>query len=146
MKRRKTTHLPHYRVYTRIKPSKLHGVGVFAITAIKKDSPIFYNDDAKIVWVNRRELKGLPREIRRLYEDFCTQKDKGNLYGCPKNFNLMTIAWYVNHSRRPNVYCSKDYNFYALRGIKPGEELTVDYNTYNDYARVRRTLKPLNRE
>jgi SET domain-containing protein len=48
--------------------------------------------------------------------------------------NPLTVAWYLNHSKTPNVGCDKDYIFSALRDIKEGEELTADYHTYNEFA------------
>lgn len=122
--------LPNYRVFTRLRPSKLHGVGVFAIGRIKKGSSIFYGDDEDFVWIPRSKVAKLPKEIRRFYDDFCILK--GDEYGCPRNFNLMTIAWYLNHSARPNVRCNDDFRFVALRDIRRGEELTVDYRTFSE--------------
>src|SRR5579872_7181599 len=58
--------LPHYSVYGRIRPSSLGGVGVFAIKNIKKGADIFGEDDDEIVWIERSQLRGLPREVRRL--------------------------------------------------------------------------------
>jgi SET domain-containing protein len=127
--------LPHDRVYTRLKPSKIHGVGVFAICAIPKGTSIFPDDDAPIVWVKRSTIKRLRGEIRRLYEDFCIIKDNGETYGCPANFSLMTTAWFLNEpktGKQPNVGCRKDYTFYALCDIAAGEELTVDYATFSE--------------
>jgi hypothetical protein len=46
----------------------------------------------------------------------------------------MTVAWYLNHSKTPNVGCDQDYTFFALRNIRNGEELTADYHTYNQFA------------
>ena len=126
-KRRK---LPHYGVFARIGRSKRHGVGVLAIRNIKKGTSIFYGDDEPIYWVDKKSIKQLPDGIKKMYEDFCIIKR--DLYGCPKNFNQLTPAWYLNHSKNPNVACNKDYKFYALRDIKKGEELTVDYTTYSD--------------
>lgn len=127
--------LPHYKVYTRIGQSNIHGVGLFAIRPIRKGTHIFYGDDEDIIWVRAKKLKSLPKEIKRLYEDFCIKKD--DFYGCPKNFNLLTPAWYLNHSDKPNIGCDKLYNFFALRDIKKGEELTVDYRKYSDVKRRR---------
>lgn len=124
---------PHFGVYTRLRPSKHHGVGVFAIRDINKGTYIFYGDDDDVIWVNKDKLKGVPKDIRKLYEDFCIIKNKGTLYGCPKNFNLLTVAWYLNESKNPNVGCDQEYRFFALREIKKGEELTVDYKTYNEF-------------
>lgn len=125
--------MPHYGVYTRIRPSRRGGVGVFAIRNIKKGTQLFYGDDDKIVWVRREKLRRLPREIRRLYEDFCIITNMGRRYGCPANFNRLTVAWYLNSSSKPNVYCDKNYRFVAKRDIRAGEELTVDYSTYNEF-------------
>ncbi len=122
--------LPHYKVYTRIAPSKIHGVGVRAIIDIKKGTYIFYGDDEELIWINKSKLKKLPKEIQKLYNDFCIKKN--DMYGCPQNFNLMTPAWYLNHSPKPNVASDKNYCFYASRNIKKGEELTVDYSTYSE--------------
>jgi len=135
--------LPSDGVYTRIKPSKIHGVGVFAICPIPKGASIFPKDDAPIVWIRKSRIKRLRGEIRRFYEDFCIIKDDGETYGCPVNFSLMTAAWFLNEpkpGREPNVGCRKNYTFYALRDIAVGEELTVIYATFSERppARARR--------
>ena len=38
----------------------------------------------------------------------------------------------LNHSNNPNLAADDDYKFYAIRNIKLGEELTVDYTTYSE--------------
>ena len=128
--------LPHQDVFTRIRPSRRGGVGVFAIRNIATGAPIFPDDNGKIVWVNKRKLDGLPPPVRHLYDDFCIIQDGGRVYGCPTSFNRLTVSWFLNSSSRPNVGCDKHYRFFALRDIKAGEELTVDYNTYNEFART----------
>lgn len=130
---------PHYGVYARLAPSRIHGIGVFAIRNIKKGTPVFLGDDDEIVWKKKEELKRLPGSIRRLYEDFCIIRSNGSVYGCPRNFNLLTVAWYLNESKKPNVGCNEAYHFRALRNIRSGEELTVDYDTYNDFHKSGRS-------
>jgi SET domain-containing protein len=132
---RTTRELPSDGVFTRIKPSDIHGVGVFAVRRIPKGTSIFPDDDSIIVWVKRDKIRQLRGELRRLYEDFCIIKDNGETYGCPANFSLMTAAWFLNEpkpGRKPNVACRKDYTFYALRDIAANEELTVDYATFSE--------------
>ena len=129
--------LPHHQVFTRISQSKIHGVGVKAIRPIKKGTYIFSGDDARLRWIKGSELRGLSAEHRKLYDDFCIKS--GSWYGCPQNFNLMTPAWYLNHSAKPNVACDRTYRFYALKDIKKGEELTTDYGTYSETRRRRLT-------
>ena len=71
----------------------------------------------------------------KLYDDFCIIK--GNKYGCPINFNSLTVGWYLNESKEnPNVRATNDYDFIAIRDIKKGEELTVDYSTFSDYPKT----------
>jgi hypothetical protein len=126
----KSKKLPHYKVFTRLAPSKIHGVGVFAILPIKKGTYIFYGDDAEMIWVDKTKLKNIPKDVKKLYIDFCV-KD-GNKYGCPSNFNQLTMAWYLNNSNNPNIGCDRNYNFFAKRNIRKGEELTADYSTYSE--------------
>ena len=122
---------PHWKVYTRLAPSKIHkgGVGVFAIRKIKKNTEVFVGDSDEMVWVEHRHVPKKPLPVRELY-DFAVIKDAR--YGCPPTFNRLTMSWYINHSNRPNTRCTSEYDFIALRDIKRGEELTVDYSTYND--------------
>lgn len=122
--------LPHDNAYARLKYSATHGVGVFSIRDIPKGTNIFYNDRVKMIWVNKDELKNLDPEIKKLYEDFCVIK--GDKYGCPENFNSLTVGWYINESKTDfNVWCTADFDFIAIRDIKKGEELLVDYSTYS---------------
>ncbi|HTY39358.1 MAG TPA: SET domain-containing protein [Bacteroidota bacterium] len=127
--------IPHENVYARIVASKIHGVGVKAIRPIKKGTHIFRGDNTKMIWIKKSEVTDLPREIKKLYNDFCVKKS--GWYGCPANFNLMTPAWYLNHSTTPNVAIDRKYDFYALRNIRTDEELTVDYSTYSEVGRRR---------
>ena len=127
----KNKKLPHYGVFTRLGKSKKHGVGVFAIKDIKKGVYIFYGDDEDMVWVSKEAVDKLKDEnIKKLYSDFGPIKK--NKYGCPKNFNQLTVSWYLNESKKPNVGCDKNYNFYALKDIKKSKELTTDYSTYDE--------------
>lgn len=121
--------LPHDEVYTRLAPSELHGVGVFAIRAIPRGAQLFTGDEGEMRWIRREQLGRLPAPIRKLYADFCVKK--GPLLGCPTSFNNLTPAWYLNHSDTPNTAIDSDYNFFTLRRIRANEELTVDYSTYS---------------
>jgi SET domain-containing protein len=126
---------PHRGVYVRLAPSPIHGVGVFAIRKIPKGTNIFPDDDEPIHWFRSRELRRVSREIKRLYKDFCIIRDHGKSYGCPKSFNQLTPAWFLNEpeaGKKPNVRADRGYNFYAIEDIQPGDELTVEYRTYSE--------------
>ena len=130
---------PHDQVFTRLRPSRIAKgqVGVFAIRKIKKNTNLFLGDNEEMVWKEEGELPRRPKSIRELYEDFAVRRtdphDKKKRYGCPTSFNRLTVAWYVNESKTPNVRCDPCYyNFTALGDIEPGEELSADYSKYSE--------------
>jgi hypothetical protein len=122
--------LPHDGVYTRLRPSKIGGIGVFAIRRIPKGTRLFVGDSDEMKWVQTSDVKRVSKEIRKLYEDFAVLRE--GRYACPRNFNCLTMSWYLNESTKPNVSCDDNYNFSVVRDIKAGEELTVDYSTYSE--------------
>jgi SET domain-containing protein len=126
--------LPHYKVYTRLGLSKIHGIGVFAIADIPANTYLFEYDNTVMTWIDANELKDIPVNFKLLYDDFCVYNNEKNMYGCPINFNELTMAWYMNDSDQPNVKIDKEYNFSTKRLIKEGEELTVNYKTFSEKA------------
>ena len=122
--------LPHSRVYTRLGATS-NGIGVYAIVDIPPKTNIFSNDDFEMVWIDKSLIENLNQNLKRLYQDFCVLK--GDTYGCPKNFNMLTVGWYLNHNPlNPNVICDDNFDFYTDRFIAEGDELTVDYSNFSD--------------
>ncbi len=70
--------------------------------------------------------KGQERDTQ-LTETYCIRTKGG--WWCPLNFNRMSVGWYLNHSATPNLRVAKDWQYRAVRNIKAGEELTIDYAT-----------------
>ena len=130
---------PHEGVYTRLGRSEIQGVGVIAIRRIKKGTRLFWGDDEEMLWVDEKDLPKRPKEIRRLYDDFAVI-DRKRRYGCPRNFNCLTMSWYINEPRNgesPNVRADPEtYDFYAIKDIAVGEELTVRYDSYSERTRT----------
>ena len=128
--------MPHDKVYTRIKKSKIHGIGVFAIIDIPKSTFIFKNDESKIIWYDESilNISSLPAALQQLYEDFCVFKTiKGiKKIGCPSSFNNMPISWFLNSSKKPNAAMDKNYNIYVLHNIKAGTQLLLDYDSFSE--------------
>lgn len=126
--------LPHQGVATRLGVSKIHGVGVFAIEAIDKDTKVFAHDQGEIHWINASEIKAacIHPQLRAFYQDFAIRQN--GMLGCPASFDLLTPGWYVNqpeNGETANLRASADFQFFASRDIQPDEELTVAYSTFS---------------
>lgn len=126
--------LPHSSVMTRLGVSSIHGVGVFAITAIPAGTRLFVHDQAEIQWIEAEAIDraGLNEADRALYRDFAIRRD-GRL-GCPASFDLLTSGWFLNEpleSQAANVRADQHYCLSAKVDIRAGEELTLDYADFN---------------
>jgi len=107
--------------------SSQYSVGVFATQDIVKDTPLrlFSDDNA---FKNRIRIID-KNKVEKEFLDYCIEfNDK--VYA-PKDFGCMEIGWYLNHSKDFNAY-HKDYNWYADRDIKKGEEILIDYNSLGE--------------
>ena len=124
------TKLPHENVYARLKPSKIHGVGVFAIIDIPKGTYVFSDDNEAIIWIEKKVTERLSQPLKELYNDFAIVT--AEKYGCPISFNRLSLSWYLNHAEEPNMTADPEFCFFATRDIKAGEELTVNYRTYSE--------------
>jgi hypothetical protein len=124
------SHRPHTGVFVRLRPSKVHkgGVGVFAIRGIPKGTNIFAGERESLVWTDCEKLPK-QRSLRKLYTDFGVLRS--DRCGTPASFNSIGPGWYLNQSAKPNVRCDENLDFFALRDIKAGEELTANYDEYS---------------
>ena len=124
--------LPHDGIWSRMGCSGIHGVGVFAIRDIPAGTNVFGNDTGAITWIDADEVASLLPGLRRLYQDFAI-RDGGKL-GCPENFNMMGVGWYVNEpldGQPANLVIDRDFAMLAVRDIEEGEELTIVYKTFS---------------
>jgi len=123
----------HYGVFTRLLASKVNEgqVGVFAILPIKEGDNPFPMDDTRLRWISESRLRSLnlPSEVYEMYDRFGALE--GDKRWAPPSFSTATMSWYIaDDPEQPNLQYDNDTNiFVAVRGIVPGEELTVDYRT-----------------
>lgn len=111
-----------------LKPSPIHGIGVFAIRDIPQGCrTIFSQAMGEWVRLSFAEVEALPDHSRMLIETYCLYDDKD--YFVPANgFKQMDLALYLNHSNTPNVRSVNDGEFFeAIEEIPVGTELLVDY-------------------
>lgn len=126
----KTTLLKHLRedVYCQLGISDIHGVGVFAIRAIPKGvNPFKGGRPYREISFSKKELPSLPYRVRRLIDRFC-YSENGTFLIPEFGLNAMDIAFYVNHSRNPNVSFVKNGYLKTKRAVAAGEELTMNYD------------------
>jgi SET domain-containing protein len=116
--------------YVMIKPSPLHGIGVFAIRDIPKGtSNIFSRGVGDWIKVSKEEVEALPQHSKDLIENHCLF-DEDHYFIPDYGFKLVDLVIYLNHSETPNVISLNDgEEFEAIRDIAIGEELLVDYGT-----------------
>jgi hypothetical protein len=122
------------QVYTRLGVTE-HGVGVIAVREIPKGTDPFGGTDLpglEMTPVLPENLLGLDPNVMQMVEDFCVLED--GYYWIPKaGLNAINVGWYLNHSMTPNMTATKQGEYFiAARDIHVGEELTVDYSTYDE--------------
>ena len=123
--------------YCRLRPSKIEGVGVFAIRTISKGiNPFKGTDKQKWYALNISHLKHLNNEVLKMIDDFYVIDKHGNVLISEQALNGMDISFFINHSQRPNIKTiDGGFTFVTLRKIIKGEEITVAYGTYDDKYR-----------
>jgi SET domain-containing protein len=124
--------------YVALKPSPVHGIGVFAICDIPKGCrTIFSKAVGEWIKLSFVEVEQLPAHSRTLIETYCLY-DETHYFVPDYGFKLMDLVLYLNHSAEPNIISiNEGEQFEALRDIKEGEELLVNYGIIaeglNDY-------------
>jgi SET domain-containing protein len=117
-------------IYVMIKPSPVDGIGVFAVRDIPKGCRTMFSmakDEEEYITITKNEVEQLPQHSRNLIETYCLFDDD-NYFVPAEGFKKMDLVYYLNHSDTPNVMSINDGEFFeALRDIKTGEELLIDY-------------------
>jgi uncharacterized protein len=103
-----------------VKPSTIDGRGVFALAEIRARRKL---GELRGTIITRKEARRRAQMSRRIaiveFED-----------GMALDAHDDECFRFVNHSCSPNTYMRRfghHVEFYALRTIRPGEELTCDY-------------------
>ena len=123
----------HQHTFAILKPSPLHGIGVFAITAIQKgERKIFSDHESEWIEISKEEVDALPLHARSLVENHCLFNET-HYYVPEYGFKIFDLAVYLNHSDQPNLISINDGEYFeAIRDIEAGEELLIDYGTIVD--------------
>ena len=111
-----------------IRPSGIHGIGVFAIRDIPEGCrDIFSKEMGEWVIVPRSETDALPVHARELIENYCLY-DEGNYFIPAQGFKAIDLSLFLNHSDTPNIFSVNDGEYFeTIRPVRKGEELFVNY-------------------
>ncbi len=122
-------------VKTKLGPSKTQGLGLFADedilkgTIFLKDCPYRGGYLDLIEW-SEEEWKMLEQKLSK--ESFRQIKRYSYKYK-DMTYNLeLDNARFINHSENPNIAEDEFGNDIAVKGIKKGEEILINYKTFCD--------------
>lgn len=116
-------------VLTKIAPSVIHGVGVFALRNLKKGQILFADILTKIYTLPYEEFGRLHPSVRRMIEERFPQVINGSKFLYPDT----RIQAFMNHSDNPNYDAVKDI---AFEDINAGEEITEDYRKIEGWEKL----------
>jgi SET domain-containing protein len=117
-------------IYVMLKPSAVHGIGVFAIRNIPKGCRTIFSSH-KNDWIKLpiKDVEQLPEHSRNLVETYCLF-DEEDYFVPAYGFKIMDMVNYINHSSTPNIQSVNDGEFFeALVDIPADTELVVNYGT-----------------
>lgn len=116
-------------VKTELKPSKIHGLGVFAAKFIAKGTRVWEYREGFDHRVSEDFVKSLPKPAQS------TLKHYSGLWGGGYVISA-DDARYLNHSESPNLktFAEPDCDI-AIRDIQIDEELLEDYREFEESPR-----------
>lgn len=111
-----------------IRPSGVHGIGVFAIRDIHAGCrDIFSKEMGEWHTVPRRETDALPVHAKDLVENYCLY-DEENYFIPANGFKAIDLSLFLNHSDTPNIISVNEGEYFeTVRLVKKGEELLINY-------------------
>lgn len=127
-----------HHTWVALRPSPVAGIGVFALRDIPAGTRDLFSpprgDGDGFVPVPRADVDALPEHARHLVETYCLF-DADTYWVPEEGFKRMDLSLFLNHADEPNVASVEEGAwFVALRDIRAGEELFVDYGELVDGA------------
>jgi hypothetical protein len=121
-------------VKTKIKHSKIHGIGLFADQFIPKGTVVWKFNSKLDTRLTEEEVKQLSEVAQFNFRHYCYVSKKTGFFILP-----FDDIRFLNHSGKPNLIYIDDPegeegNDVAMRDINKDEELTEDYSSFDkDY-------------
>lgn len=118
-----------FQVPTYLGRSSVHGVGVFTPVPIPKGT-VIWTFDPEVDWIlTDQDFERFPEAYREKVRSYCYLDEPGRWVLCGDN------ARFMNHSDEPNCDDWSGPSTFALRDIRPHEELTCDYRAFDMASR-----------
>lgn len=115
-----------------LQPSPVAGIGIFAVQDIAKGCrDMFSKPDAADKWIvlDKNEVDALPRHAQHMIGNYCLY-DQQSYFVPDYGFKKIDLSLFLNHSDTPNTQSINDGEYFeAVRDIKAGEELLIDYGS-----------------
>ena len=128
-------------VKTTVKPSKIHGLGLFALQFIPKGCEIWKFTSGFDQKFSREQILKFPKLLQIYLCKYAWRSQKSKLY-----ILAVDDAKYFNHSEEPN--CLSEYRTneeevvtVGIRDIQIGEEITDNYSSFADKINGEDVLK-----
>lgn len=130
-------------IKTKIQQSSIHGIGLFADQFIPKGTAIWRYTPGFDQRFTREQILGFPDLIQAYLYRYSWKSAKSGLY-CFSSDN----GKYFNHSEDPNVLSSyvdgeEEVLTIAIRDIQAGEEITDNYNSFEDVSEEGNALEEI---
>lgn len=123
-------------MWTRLAPSKIHGVGVFTIADVKKDQKLYLDRIPTTFSLRYADFNKLRPEVAQILLERWPAIVEGSAFIFPDSL----MQPYLNHSDDPNYDATHDL---ALRDIGENEEVTEDYRLIPGWKVAHPWLKDL---
>ncbi len=117
-------------VKTKVLPSKIQGLGLFADEFIPKGTIIWKFTPGFDLKFTKEQINKFPKQVQEYLETYCWLSKKSHKF-CFSSDN----GKYFNHSKTPNSLSAyyedeEEVVTKTLRDIQKGEEITDDYSTF----------------
>lgn len=129
LKLREQVNLLNEIVKIRLAPSKIHGVGVFAMRDIKKGENLYTDAIPHQLDLPYKMFNKLDPEIKDILLGHFPLIIEGSHFMYP----VTKMSAYLNHSDTPNYDAKEDR---ALTNIKKDEEITENYRLIPNYEKI----------
>jgi SET domain-containing protein len=119
-------------IRTEVRPSKIHGLGLFTLDYLSKDQIIWEENPIIDQCITRELLETLPLVAQEYVHHYGWLDEDGDFFISLDNDKFM------NHSDDPNTDNDHPEFCFAVCDIPAGEELTCNYHLFGtDYQKMR---------